>query len=246
MKFKKEDIIIVTGASSGIGKELAIMLNKQGASVVAVARSKDKLEQLKGAVSTPEQFYVESRDLSENIDELPDFVKQIREKYGKLKALACIAGCINVSTTQMFSKQDIDEVFQLNYVAPMMLTKGFADRRNNVGEGANILFLASVSALYPEKGQSLYAGSKAALIASAKSISKELSPRKIRCNCISPAWVQTPMFASQQVNIGIDTDNYALGIGHTVDVANLAVFLMSDEARWITGANYIMDGGSKW
>lgn len=68
--------------------------------------------------------------------------------------------------------------------------------------------------------------------------------RKIRINCVSPAYVDTPMYRKNLENIGADLSNYALGVGHPSDVANMVSFLMSNQARWITGQNYILDGGA--
>lgn len=244
MLFSKEDNIIVTGASSGIGKALALKLNEEGANVIGIGRSLDRLEEAKKSSVFPDRFSIEQKDLTIDVDSLPDYVKSLKEKYGKFKGLACVAGINKICTVQMLNKKDIDEVFLINYTVPMLITKGFADRRNNIGEGANILFLASIAGVYPDKGQIIYGASKAALIAATTAISKEMAIRKIRCNCISPAWVETEMFCRQNENIGTSTQQYALGIGQPEDIANLGAFLMSDKARWITATNNILGGGN--
>lgn len=239
-EFSSQDIIIVTGANSGIGKALALELNKQGATVIGIGRSLEKLDKTKKEAEYSEKFYIEQKDLTEDVDNLPNYIKCLKEKYGKFKGLACVAGVNKVCTIQMLNKKDINDVFLINYTVPMLLTKGFADKRNNVGEGANILFLASIAGVYPDKGQIIYGASKAALIAAATAISKEIATRKIRCNCISPAWVETDMYYCQKESIGVLTNQYALGIGKPQDIANLGVFLMSDKARWITATNNIL------
>ena len=243
MLFTKDNTFIVTGASSGIGREFALKLNEEGASVVAVARSSERLTQVKSLSSNPKNFYTEVKDLTEDIDNLPTFIKELKEKYGKFKGLACIAGTDKVLTTQMLNKKDIDEVFTLNYTVPIMLAKGFVDKRNNVGRGSNILFIASITGVFPDKGQIVYGASKAALIAAMVAISKEIAPKGLRCNSISPALVETPMFERQKDSIGISTEQYALGIGKPLDIANVGIFIMSDKASWITASNYIMTGG---
>lgn len=243
MEFTKEDNIIVTGASSGIGRALALKLNEQGATIIAIGRSKERLLETKDKAKFQEQFYIEQKNLIEDVDNLPDYIKSLKEKYGKFKGLACVAGIDKVCTIQMLNKKDIDDVFLINYTVPMLLTKGFTDKRNNVGEGANILFIASIAGVYPDKGQIIYGASKAALIAATTAISKETALKKIRCNCISPAWVETPMFQKQKETIGVSTEQYALGIGKPIDIAELGVFLMSDKARWITATNTILGGG---
>ncbi len=242
MNFSADDKIIVTGASSGIGRAIALKLNEEGATVIAIGRAVDRLQKTKSEAKRPENIFIEQKDLSEDIDGLPKYITALKEKYGKFKALACVAGIDKVVTLNMINRKDIDDVFTINYTVPMLLAKGFADKRNNIGEGANILFLSSISGVYPDKGQIIYGASKAALIAATTAISKEIALRKMRCNSISPAWIETPMFYRQKETIGVSTEQYALGIGKPDDVANLAVFLISDKARWITAANYCMGG----
>ena len=243
MIFSKEQIYIVTGASSGIGQAIALKLNERGASVVAIARSLEKLNATKVLSKYPDNFYIEQKDLVENIEDLPNYVCELKKKYGKFSGLACVAGIDIISPLQMLNIEDIKKTFSLNYEVPLFLSKGFADRRNNIGEGSSVVFITSIAGINPDKGQCVYGGSKAALIAATKAISKELSPRKIRCNCISPAWVETPMYHKQKELIGVNENDYALGIGQPVDVANLSAYLLSDDARWITGQNYVIDGG---
>lgn len=238
INFSSEDVFVVTGASSGIGKELALKLNELGATVVAVARSLDKMLQIKVSSKNPERFCIEQKDLTENVENLPDFIKYLKDKYGKIRGLACVAGVDKVVPMQMLSKRDIEHVFLINYTVPMLLTKGFIDKRNNVGEGANILYIASMAGVNPDKGQAIYGASKAALINSSIVISKEIATRNMRCNCISPAWVNTPMFENQNTSIGVSLKDYALGLGEPSDIANLGVYLMSDKAKWISGENY--------
>lgn len=243
MKFNKEDIFIVTGASSGIGKAVAQKLNELGASVLAVARSVDKLEETKINSMFPDNIYIEPKDLTENIEELPNFVKNLKEKYGKLRGLICCAGVDNPRALQIIEEKMSKDVFDINYFVPIFLAKGFADKRNHT-QNSSIVFIASSAGVYPDKGQTIYAASKAALIASSKSISKELALKGVRVNSISPAYVETPMYQKNLETIGTNIEDYPLGIGKPDDLANMTAFLLSDEARWITGQNYIMDGGA--
>jgi len=244
IQFNNEDIFLVTGASSGIGKGVALMLNKLGASVIAVARSIDKLEETKNNSKYPERVFIEAKDLTENIEDLPNFVKSLKEKYGKLKGLVCCAGVDKPISLRMLNYTESKKIFDINYYVPLMLSKGFADKRNNIGSGATITMIASIAGVYPDKGQLIYSATKAALLASSKIISKELSQSNIRVNCISPAEVETPMYAEKNKMIGSDVNNYPLGIGQPDDIANMVCYLASGEARWITGQNYILDGGA--
>lgn len=243
MEFNKEDIFLITGASSGIGQGIAQKLNELGAGVIAVARSVNKLEEAKNNSKFPENFFVEPKDLTENIEELPNFIKNLKEKYGKLRGLICCAGIDNPRALQIIEEKMSKDVFDINFFVPVFLAKGFADKRNHT-QNSSIVFIASSAGVYPDKGQTIYAASKAALIAAMKSISKELAQKGVRVNSISPAYVETPMFYKNKENIGANVEDYPLGIGKPIDLANMTAFLLSEEARWITGQNYIMDGGA--
>ncbi len=244
LEFTKEDIFLVTGASSGIGQGIALKLNEQGASVIATGRSEKKLEETKALAKNPENIFLEPKNLTENIDDLPNWIKSLKEKYGKLKGLVCCAGIINDLPLQCIEEISAKEMFDTNYFAPLFLAKGFADRRIHIKDDPTITFIASISALLGDKSQAIYGGSKAAIIASAKTLSHELSPN-IRVNCISPGPIDTPMtkLAIQQHGHYKTIDGLKLGLGTPADVANLAAFLVSKDARWITGQNYILDGG---
>lgn len=244
LEFTKEDIFLVTGASSGIGQGIALKLNEQGASVIATGRSEKKLEETKALAKNPENIFLEPKNLTENIDDLPNWVKSLKEKYGKMRGLICSAGIIDVKPLQLLEEEPVKNLFDINYFVPIFLAKGFSDKRNNIGDGASILFIASIAAILGDRGQVVYGGAKAALVTSAKSISKELASKKIRVNCISPGDIDTPMNkqAIEEYNHTL-SDRYSFGIGKVEDVANLAVYLSSSEAKWITGQNYILDGG---
>lgn len=241
--FSFENIYIVTGASSGIGQAVALHLNALGAKVIGIARDETRLQQIKAQAQSPDNFIIEVKDLGQNIEDLPNYVKALREQHGKLAGVVHCAGMDLPKALQILALDDGHKIFDINYFSPIMLTKGIADRRNNIGQGTSIVFIASSAAVYPDRGQSFYAASKSALITSAKAISKELSPRGIRCNCISPAYVETPMYLKNKETIGTDDENYPLGIGKPADIAHMVAHLLSDKGKWITGQNYIMDGG---
>ena len=234
---------MVTGASSGIGEDIAKRLNQLGATVIASGRNEERLNGLKQSAQFPDNIRLEAADLTENISGLPEWIKSLRVKYGKLKGLICSAGLSLNDPLKVVDEKLSKNMFEINYWCPIFLAKGFADKRNNVGQGSSILFISSVAALRGGKSQTIYAGSKAALIASAQIISRELAP-VTRVNCISPALVDTGMAKNFLAMVGEELlDVYPLGIGLPSDISALAAFLVSDEARWITGQNYILDGG---
>lgn len=243
ISFSREDIFLITGASSGIGKDIALRFHELGASVIASGRNMERLSSLKEKASQPEKIFLEPKDLVENINELPQWIRSLKEKYGRLKGLISCAGIISDQPVQVLDENTAKRLFDINYFAPVFLAKGFSDRRVYAAENASITFIASISAFLGEKAQTFYGASKAALIASAKTMSHELAP-KVRVNCVSPGPIGTEM-----TNQAIQTHGHAnierctLGLGSVKDVSSLVAFLASQEARWITGQNYILDGG---
>ena len=188
-------------------------------------------------------MHYEVKDLSDDLESLPNYVKTLKEKYGKFSGMAYCAGIGKLTTLQTLDIDEYNTIFNLNYLAPVFMTKGMADKRNNIGNGVSLVYISSLAGTIPTKAQAFYAGSKAALIASMKTISKELSPRKIRCNTISPAWVNTAMYTETLENYNATFGTFPLGMTEAIDVANLVSFLLSKEAEKITGCDYIIDGG---
>ena len=240
--FDENQIFIVTGISSGIGKQVGLLLNQLGAKVVGIDRNENSFSEVLSLAKNKDLMFFEKRDFLENTEELTDFVKSLKEKYGKFHGLVCCAGIDEIVTLRNLDASHTDKIFKINYLAPLMLVKGFADKRNNDGEGAGIVLIASIAATNPEKGQITYAGTKAALLASAQSISKELAPSKIRINCVSPAPVNTPLLADNPYKEELFS-RCKLGVIDPMDVANMVAYLLSDLSLKITGRNFVIDGG---
>lgn len=238
-EFTKDQIFIITGASSGIGKGVALLLNELGATVVAIARRMDKLEEIKASSAHPENFFCERKDLSVDCGTLDAYVRSLKAKYGKFRGLVYCAGIPAVISLQAITPEMAEETFNINYFAPLFMAKGFADRRVNTGKGSAMVFISSIAAECCGKGMSLYSGSKAALKASARVIAKEIAPNGVRVNSILPADIETPMTAEEYMQRRKPL--YPMGFGSVSDVANFVVFLLSDKAKWISGQSYIMD-----
>lgn len=242
ISFTSEQRFIVTGASSGIGEGVALLLNELGATVIGIGRNQERLEGMKAKAKHPENVFLEQKDLVEDIPGLPAYVKALKDKYGKFHGLAYCAGIGTLMPLQVLEMKNMLDMFSVNYFAPLFFTKGFADRRVNVGRGASIVAIASIGGIVAEKGQIAYAGTKAGLAASFKSIARELVSQGIRVNCVSPGMVDTPMTAmSNEEYLAQARASYSLGFAEVVDVANMVVFLLSAQSKWISGQNYIMD-----
>ena len=241
--FSAENIFIVTGASSGIGNAVAKKLIESGATVVAIARRADKLELLKNECACSERCLIEVADLCEHLEDMSSFLSALKEKYGKFSGLAYCAGSILFKPASSVEYKDALDLFNINYFAPVMMTKAFLDKRICIGRGASAVAVASVDAFLREKGLCVYSGTKAALQATLSTIAKEIAPRGMRVNTVSPSDIKTPMTMNDEmVNLRQGReDNYPLGFGEPEDVAELVVFLLSQKAKWITGHDYIVD-----
>ena len=241
ISFAAEQRFIVTGASSGIGEGVALLLNELGASVIAIARRQDRLEALKARAANPENMHIEQKDLVEDIANLPAYVKQLKDKYGKFQGMACCAGLGGIQPLRAVDLDTIHKVFDINYFAPVFLTKGFADKRNNCGPGSAIVCIASAGGVHCDPGMTSYSGSKGALISTMQSIARELAPAGLRVNCVSPTLIETDM--ADDVARSFAEGKYPFGLGKVSDVANMIAYLLSEQARWITAQNYIIDCG---
>ena len=239
--FTKEQIYIVTGASSGIGASASAMINSYGASVVAIGRNRDKLLDIQKTCKYPENFYIEEKDLTEDIEGLPKYITNLKEKYGKFSGLVCCAGIFDICPTKAITYQDTKNLFDINYFVPVLLTKGIVDKRNNTGENVSIVAIASVEAELLDKGLLGYCGTKNALIASFKCIAKEYSEKNIRINTISPGYTKTPLLDKVLQNKLIDKN--AEQLIEPEEISNFIVFLLSNRGKAFTGNDYKISGG---
>lgn len=246
--FTAEQKILVTGASSGLGKAVALLLNELGATVLASGRDATRLAETRQASVAPERFQIIVRDLCTDPETLPQWVSSLRERFGKLSGLAFCAGQTWNAPLAVYDLEQAREAFTLCVHAPLLTARGFCDRRNNTGRGAAVVFLAAAAAVDPNAGQGMYGAAKAALVTAARCLSKEVAPRGLRINCISPGLVETPMMENTVQQLGEEflqreRELYPLGIGQPKDVAQLAAYLLSDCARWMTGQNILLNGG---
>ncbi len=211
--------------------------------MVAIARNAGRLELLKQKAKYPENMHVEIKDLVENIDQLPQYVALLKEKYTRFQGMAYCAGMGDVRPVKLVDMTAMKALYDINLYAPLFMAKGVGDKKNNVGKGTSMVFISSIAANISDKGMSIYAGSKAALSASVRAIAKELAPYGIRANCVLPSDIKTPMTEKSRGNVS-RFDKYPMGIGEVEDVANIMVYLLSNKAKWITAQNYVVDCGS--
>ena len=225
--------ILVTGASSGIGKEVAIRCAEQGANVIVTGRNVDRLSSSK---VFPGQTQIVC-DLNNESD-----VTQLIEVIPELDGVVFCAGIVEYSPVKLISLKKINNIFSTNYNSQVILTQQLL-KYKKLKQGSSLVYISSIASKVGVPGTALYASTKAALNAFVRVTASELSSQRIRVNSVCPGIVATPM---GDVAVGIATDiqhTYPLGLGKPVDVAGPSIFLLSEASRWITGTELILDGG---
>lgn len=238
--------IVITGASSGIGKQCAILCGQMGAKVVLIARNVERLHETRDAIGTKQDHLVIPMDLNA-FDVVADSLAANKESVGQVHGIVHCAGISTTLPLRMISEEKLHVFFQTNVNAAIHLTKLLC-KPTLMPVGGSVVFMSSVMGVVGEAGKTLYSLTKGALVAGAKSLAIELASRNIRVNCISPGVVVTPMskdavYSQDETSLKKIKSYHPLGLGQPEDVANACVFLLSDGARWITGTNLVVDGG---
>ena len=237
--------LLVTGASSGIGREAALLASQYGARIALLARRVDDLEDLVGRLPG-EGHIIVPYDLTDT-DGIPEMVRSVADRLGGLDGLVHAAGRHLTLPLRSVSSSNIHELFDINVAAAIMLAKGF--RHKQVRKpSASLVLLSSAVGLVGQPGVSVYSATKGAIITLTKSLALELAREDIRVNCVCPGVVMTAMTQGIRDRIGEEgfhavTDAHPLGLGEPSDIANAILFLLSSSSRWITGASLSVDGG---
>jgi NAD(P)-dependent dehydrogenase (short-subunit alcohol dehydrogenase family) len=238
--------IIITGASSGIGRQIAIEASKCGANILMIARSTQRLEQTYRMLAAGNHAFF-PYDLSQpgSCDILID---EIVTRYGPVFGFVHSAGIEATIPFRNMKAETYENLFRVNVIAGFEIARLISKKKNSHPEGGSYVFLSSVMGKLGKEGKVAYCASKAALLGGVKAMSMELGSRKIRCNTVLPGMVETEM--SKQMFESLPESSVAeivrqhpLGLGTPVDIAYLAVFLLSDQSRWITGSEIVIDGG---
>lgn len=233
--------ILVTGASSGIGRAAAIECSKMGARVVVTARNEDRLSQTFRELEG-EGHLMLLCDLNRE-DAIDNMVAELPEIQG----LVNNAGFTKILPIQFINSDDINNILNVNTVAPMLLLQKLL-KKKKIKKGASVVFTSSLAGLGNcTVGNSMYSASKGAISAFIRCAALELASKKIRINAVCPAMVDTGILDSGTVSIEQlqeDMKNYPLGhYGKPEDIAWAMVYLLSDASSWVTGDNLVLDGG---
>ena len=238
-----ETYTLITGATSGIGLDLAIRLSGNR-NLILVGRDEQKLDELVRQTGGPHKVLKLVCDLDTDRRQASALlIGLIQQNDLQIDALVHCAGTSKVMPIRQTDTESIDTIFNVNILSVLELIRPLV-KKENKGALRHILFISSLASIRGEKGNAVYAASKGALNALAVTLAKELAP-KVRVNSISPGTVETPMtqdFLETEAGAA-HLATYPLGVGHPEDITSLACFLLSDEARWITGQNIVIDGG---
>ncbi len=232
--------ILITGASSGIGRATAIECSKLGATCVITGRNEERLnETLAQLVGEGHISVVADISTQEGIDTLI-------EQSPSVDGLVNNAGIGKNKPIRFYKQEDLNSVFQTNTFAPMLVVKGFL-KKKKLNDGGSIVFTSSVAAFNSNLGNGIYGSSKAALMAYMHYCAKELASKKIRANSIHPGMVETPLIhggSLSEDDLQKDMQLYPLGrYGKAEEIAQMIVYLLSDASAWVTGTSLIIDGG---
>lgn len=232
--------ILVTGASSGIGRGIAITCSKMGATVVLNGRNQSKLGKTLAQLEAGDHKYLVA-DLT-NSDSMSKMVSELPVLDGVVHC----AGIGQRVLCKAATEQDVDSVMDANFKGPVLLQTELL-KQKKIKKAASIVFVASIASWSPSIGNAYYSASKGAIVSYANCLALELAPRSVRVNCISPAMVWTDLIkndAVEEEQLKEDEKTYPLKrYGQPEDIANLAVYMLSDASSWMTGSNVNITGG---
>lgn len=239
MKNLKNKVAVITGGNSGIGYAAAKKIKENGADVMITGRRKEAVE--KAAAELDVEGLVADQAKLTDIDAL---VRQVKDQFGKVDILLINAGITKFSTIEQIEESQFDEMMNVNFKGAYFTLSRFIPLLN---DGASVIMLSSTSATISPQSASVYAASKAAINAVVKIAALELASRKIRVNAVSPGPIATEIMNKIGLDEALETQLVqsipAGRIGTAEEVASMIYYLAGEEATFLTGANFLVDGG---
>ena len=238
--------ILITGASSGIGRAVAQQAASLGASLILLGRNIERLKATYDSLQgTGHEYY------SVDITDYTQVEEIIRSSVANSGCINGFVHCAGIEKTMPFkasTPQLFKEIFEINVFAGFEIARLLSQKNIVHPTGASHVFISSVNARLGDVGKIMYCSSKSALLTGVKAMALELAKKRIRCNCVLPGCVNTEMIKNLFDSISVEAkqeiiNKHPLGIGQPEDVAFLVCFLLSDKATWITGSEYVIDGG---
>lgn len=239
-------VILITGASSGIGRQCCVSCSQMGARVILLARDELRLQETLQLMNHDKEHVLLKCDLNDS-SEIETVVKRIYQTVGVIDGFVHAAGVEKTQPVRLLKKEDYSTVYQTNALSAFEFVRFYSNKKYFRNKG-HIVLISSITSVIGRSGVAAYAASKGAMISAVRTMALELAPKGICINCISPGTVLTPLMNNYLSTLTEDEYNnrvsgFPLGLGESDDIANACVFLLSDASRWITGTNLIVDGG---
>jgi NAD(P)-dependent dehydrogenase (short-subunit alcohol dehydrogenase family) len=234
-----EKTILVTGASAGIGKSIAIECSKFGSDLIITGRNNNRLNETFSVLGKGNHKQIIADLLNE------EEVQILSNNLPMLDGVVLCAGVNTKTPVKFLNKVKLDEVMDINFYAPALLIKAILSQKK-LKKRASIVMISSIASSYAAVSNAAYASSKGALNSFIRVLALELASQKIRVNGIQPGIVQTDILNAYdlQEELKESEKNYPLGrFGRPEDIAYASIFLLSDATEWITGSSLVVDGG---
>jgi NAD(P)-dependent dehydrogenase (short-subunit alcohol dehydrogenase family) len=238
--------ILITGASSGIGRAVSQQVAALGGRLVMLDRNTVNHDETSKLLHENEHrfFRVDVTDYNH----VEQIIRSTVAENGPISGFVHSAGIEKTLPVKASTPEVFKEIFEINVFAGFEIARIISQKKIFNDQGTSFVFISSIRGKFGEAGLLAYCSSKGALLSGAKAMALELAPKNIRCNCVLPGIVETEMVKNFFDAMPIEAKervlaNYPLGFGKPSDIAYLISFLLSDEARWITGSDFVADGG---
>jgi NAD(P)-dependent dehydrogenase (short-subunit alcohol dehydrogenase family) len=237
--------VVVTGASSGIGRSTAVALSRLGARVALGGRRESALQETRDALAG-DGHLVAPFDLGD-VDGIPGWLKRVAGEAGApVSGLVHSAGVSRSTPLRVVNKANIDDILTPNLYATLALLRAVS-AKGVAAESCSVVIMSSVAGVAGTPGLATYSASKGAIHALVRSAAQELGGKRIRVNCVAPGYVETPMLDGARDSLPGDfqrlADRHFLGFARPDEIAVAIAYLLSDAARVVTGTSLVIDGG---
>lgn len=238
--------ILVTGAASGIGRQCSVDFSNAGANLILLDLNQEALDATKELCNPDVKIYCGAVDLTQ-VDAVTNFVTNAVAVVAPVDGVLHCAGIEKTLPFNKLSDEDYKRIYNVNVLGALNVMKPIMKGKNH-GENTHFVLISSITSIVGRPGVAAYAASKGAILSMVKTIALEIAPKGMTINCISPGTILTPLMQQMMESLTEDQrmerqEGFPLGLGRPSDIANTAMFLLSDGARWITGQNIVVDGG---